>query len=840
MRRGLINLLAWGGFGLLAWGAWLAFPRVPGVEPGPGLRAVIVDASASAVRRRPGWGARVREVVREEGRGAKAADEELTVVLAGRDVLRLRAEDFVAGVGWLDPAFDQAGFGAGTELDAAISSVETELMDPTRMAGRLVIVGDGEWTSEDPRPRLARLARAGVECSRTGVGAARWPDLGIHGVRLPVSLTQGEPLAVVCELAYQPGETEVSGELVVECKDASGLRRVTEPLALPAGAGSWSVSVHLGPCADGEVQVDARVRLSGAGALSAGDPVGENDQAGGRTRSGELLLGLAAAEKGKQAELQAWLDASGGGGIQWEFVLPHEVAERLPGRDLLISYDVSTAALPEEWIGPFLERGGGWLAVGGWGLLAEFWPRGMGGSAPASEWLPLVPAPSDSPEREVVFCVDGSGSMSGEPFESVRGALLQLVRATLPSDQLQMRFFTAALGPVIDVGGGGGGGRLQGLRKLLDARVPGGSTDILASMETLAKARKKSEVPGLVLLLSDGRDDSAFQIKERSAALRRSFTESRTRLSVIGIGSESDLELLAELAGGEAEVVVVEELEKLVDLFRREVARERVREGEPVGVTVHGGAQIEDVEALVKAWGARSEWPEVERLARMEARPGANVVLRSAEDLPVMGLGRVGEGWAAAFPGLMAEGWAPGFAGAADVWLPLWRLLGRGGAPAEGAPRIEARGDQLLLTLGSAGESWPAEVKVELRGRDADGLDRVLGSASMALGGGGVPGVMGRRVGELGVLVSGGGRRWRAHLSDPSSGEELAVLPFERPLGAEFRPFSGTLLGLGPLEDAGGQHARSGQVVPDERAPTVIGAALLLLAMAAFAGRWGG
>ena len=392
--------------------------------------------------------------------------------------------------------------------------------------------------------------------------------------------------------------------------------------------------------------------------------MGENDRAGARTRSGGLLLGLATAKGEREAELKAWLDSSGGEGIQWAFVPPEEVGERRMESDLLVSYDVSTAALPEEWLGPFLERGGGWLAAGGWGLLAEYWPQGMAGSAASSEWLPLAPAPGDTPQREVVFCVDGSGSMSGEPFESVRGALLELVRAALPSDQLRLRFFTSALGPVIEIGGGEKGRRIEGLRELLDAQVPGGSTDILSSMETLAKARARSETPGLVLLLSDGRDDSAFQIRERSMALRSSLAESRTRLSVIGIGAESDIDLLAALAGGKEEVVVVEELEKLVDLFRREVARERVREGAPVSVTVHGGSAFEDAEALVSSWDARSEWPEVARLARTVVRPGAEAVLRSAEDLPVLGLGRVGEGWVAAFPSLVADGWAPGVAGA--------------------------------------------------------------------------------------------------------------------------------------------------------------------------------
>lgn len=142
------------------------------------------------------------------------------------------------------------------------------------------------------------------------------------------------------------------------------------------------------------------------------------------------------------------------------------------------------------------------------------------------------------------------------------------------------------------------------------------------------------------------------------------------------------------------------------------------------------------------------------------------------------------------------------------------------------------------MSLGSAGEAWPAEVLVEFRGRGADGGERVLGSARLGLGEGTAPGVMGSRVGSLGSLGSGGGGRWRAQLSDARSGEVLGVLAFERPAASEFRPFVGLGLGLGALEVGAPRLPRSVQAVPDGRAPLVIGVGLGLLALAALLGRW--
>ena len=829
--------MAWVGFGLLVWGAWLAFPRVPGEEPGPGLRAVLVDASASATRRRPGWGARVREAVRAEARGAEAAGEELAVVLFGRDVLRLKERDFGSEVGWLQPAVGDASFGRASALDQALRSVEAELLDSTRLTGRVVLVGDGEWTSVDPAARIARLARAGISVERVGLGAPRWPDLGLVGLRLPSSLASGERLAAVCDLAFEPGERAVSGELAITCQDAGGERSFKQALALPQAGGEWSVSVDLGPCQDGEVQVSASVRLTGDGALSSGDPVRENDQARGVTRAGELRLGLATAEPGRIEALGAWLARAGGAGVQWEVVPPRDVGERLAGRDLFLSYDVSTAELPERWLGPFLEQGGGWLALGGWGLLSEFWPEGMEGSAPASEWLPLVPSMGDVPEREVVFCVDGSGSMAGAPFDSVRDALSELVPAALPTDSLKMRFFTGALGPVIPIGGRGRSDRVQGMRELFDARVPGGSTDLLLSLEQLAEARAESDMPGLVLLLSDGKDRNAFRIPERTAAVREAFRESGTRVSVIAIGEEADLDLLSRIAGPEVDVIVVDELGDLADLFRQEVARERVREGEPTAVSLHGEFESEDLRALALALDAREEWPQVQKIVRAEARDTAEVLLRTSEGLPLLGLVRVGEGWAACFPTLLEDAWAPGFASAEDVWAPLWSLLSRGAGAGDAGPELRLRGEELVLRLGPEGERWPLTVEVTITAEDGAGREHQVGASQISLDYGVAPGALARRVGVLDGLEEGGDLL-QARLSDPSTGEELAVLSFARPLEEEFQPFRGELLPEGSLVDAAPPSLLAGLALPDPRAPWVIGLAALLLALSAVLGRW--
>jgi hypothetical protein len=140
--------------------------------------------------------------------------------------------------------------------------------------------------------------------------------------------------------------------------------------------------------------------------------------------------------------------------------------------------------------------------------------------------------------------------------------------------------------------------------------------------------------------------------------------------------------------------------------------------------------------------------------------------------------------------------------------------------------------------LGSAGSAWPAVVRVDLFGGERVGLERHLGGCDLAIDSGVVPGVLERRTGSLAALDGGPGGRWRARITDPASGDELAVLGLDRPLEAEFQPFRGERLKLGALATRETPALRAGLAVPDERAPLVIGVAVLLLAAAALMGRW--
>ena len=89
LARGARPVLAVGALAC-AGAAVLFLPRiVPGSEPTrPGVRAVLVDASASAVRTRLGWEREVAGVLRAESRGAEEEGEDHLVVAFGAEVRR--------------------------------------------------------------------------------------------------------------------------------------------------------------------------------------------------------------------------------------------------------------------------------------------------------------------------------------------------------------------------------------------------------------------------------------------------------------------------------------------------------------------------------------------------------------------------------------------------------------------------------------------------------------------------------------------------------------------------------------------------------------------------------
>jgi hypothetical protein len=791
--------------------AWLLLPiHASGEARRPVLRAVLLDASPSATRRRPAWESWARSALDSEARAAEQAGEALLEVAFASDVRssseRGRSLDLAAErlAGERDPA---------SELDRALELVEGAA-GGRRLRVRLY--GDGSFTGPDPAPRLRRLAARGARFERVELAPAELGDVGVARVRLPERVEPGTPLAAQVDLLAAADDSAEALEvaLELELEDRSGIRTWRVPARLPAERGDrpWPVRVELGAALPGATRVTARV-------LSA-DPIPENDRATAWVRaSGELVVALVSSDGARERSL-AWLggaDAAARRGMGLLAFAPGEIALALERADVLVTVDVAPSILPAQALRSFLERGGGWLACAGFGAL-EGWSGVAAGTA--AELLPLVPAGDDRP-RDVILLADGSGSMAGEAFDEVRAAALELARAARPRDEVSLRLFTDRLEGriVLRSREPTAEDRAEAARALLAARAPGGPTDVARVLRELAAERQLERREALVLLLSDGRDQEARAGGPgHRAELRGRLRAARVLLVAFAAGPEADEAFLQSLLERGENVRRAAEPGELGSLFAREALAGTLLEGEGFFARAVPPEKSESDlagelrRALVAAGG--SELAQLERAVRAELRPGAEPLAVARGGEPLLAVQPVGLGAGAAWASAPLDGGAPAWPSA--HFAALLRALGRGRADQAAPVTLAIEGGDLVLA--NAPPDWPALLIADCASLTPSGswgreLQREpLGAASLAAAAGpaGDPreGRRGRAPGELLRLPAGA--VCEVALAE-RSGAPLATLPLAAPGPGEFAWPPRTLEGIpaagpAPLAETGRHH----------------------------------
>jgi hypothetical protein len=869
------------GLALLALALMLLVPRTVAPPDAPPLRLLLVDVSPSATRVRTSSTVVLRRWLVAEDRAAAKTGEEVTLVLfglpgsgrrrvfgpapAGDLEARLMgppSDDLLAGPG---PGAGgtregrgrnaEEASGTATDLAGALGLAATLLEERRRPPGTLHLLTDGTHTGADPRT-------AWRACSdRARVGSASWPaadlpDASLVRLDLPRRVEEGAPLAARVDVAHVPGARgpgsgagPVELEVTWDDERGGGSRRLPVELA-DGGDGIWRgrLVVSLGAAAPGITDVTARV-------ICSGDPIPENDRAQASTRAGEALVCSVLVESERQAQVRRWI-GDGGPGLQMRFGTVAELGAALSEADLLWTIGIPPDRLDGELLRSFIEAGGGWFACGGWGLLQGWLPSGRE-TLPQS-LLPLQPV-SPEGERDVILMVDGSGSMAGEPFEQVRRGILEMARATLPDDHVSLRFFTGVLGPnEVGVAGAGDGGTDGGDRRrstlmgILAARVPGGTTDVLYSLDQLAAERERARREALVLLLTDGR--TALWDSERARAVADRLARTRSRLRVFPIGARADREFLGHLLAEGEELVEVADLGKLGEVFQREVNQRRIREGERLELVPTPLAGTGAWEGLARSW-ADATLPPVRRLARAEVAQAASVLWTDGEGAPVLALRQVGLGAVALLAtdpvateplsrGSRAEDgggvWAPGWVGQASLLRPLLRVLGRG-RRREPGPRARWDGEELVVE--SVPADWPALLQVRRRPLEGSGTMPLMAGPppdlwEEVLTPGTAPAELRERRGR--PTAGAAALRGPAVLEVSGPAGLLASLPLASPRAPEFDPARvrnvpdwGNGDGQDLVEE--GASAENGGVRPGEGGARPAGLAVLCLGLLALA-----
>jgi Mg-chelatase subunit ChlD len=770
VRRALPDTAAAVGTILLAVSAWLFWPRerVASASTLPPLRIVLVDTSASAVWRHRNWSEWVEQAIRAQRDDAARAGEEISVVLFGDEVRRLGDSGAA-----LPPPFISAGVrhawlraGQASRLYGALEVASELAEDPGRGTVRVVLVGDGTYTGADPRPALNRLAEAGLVLERLDLPPSDLEEVVPGALDLPDEVEVGAPIATSFDVFYAPGPGPPKSSVTLSIENQFF---ATGSIDVPVPSG-------LVPDEDGylrwHVRVDGRDAREGLNLISVRGQrpfLGGNDVDLGITSqgvvrgAGERLVALVAPGPGAFLDRSTWIPPiPADSGLELGWISPAELSAGLERFDAVVTFDLPSRDLPVPILRSFVERGGGWLVMIGSESLSSF----VAGTA--VDLLPLVP-PEDDPEaRDVIFVVDRSGSMVGERSENVRRAVFALMDEALPADTVELRWFSDKLSSAIHLIGPGESKRpadREEARRLAADRVfateiGGGPTALLRSLGELAEARAKVGREALVFLLSDGRDNTDPDPAATAPLVLDRLRAARVKLVVIAAGKEADRELLARLVGTGQKL---EEVASLLDLgtgsdlrglFRRELNRDRVREGPalrilPAGTPTGPGAEI------LRAMGPDRtlDWPTIRSYVRAKGAPGADVLWVSETGDPLLAVQRVGLGLTAACAFSLARQATPSSA-MGERLAPLLRALARG--KRDDRPSVRVEGDDLIVQ--GLPEDTPADLEARVFGADAGESDPP------------------RIVIDLGPQIEGGDPRRLRRGSWPASAEWLSML----------------------------------------------------------------
>jgi Mg-chelatase subunit ChlD len=318
------------------------------------------------------------------------------------------------------------------------------------------------------------------------------------------------------------------------------------------------------------------------------------------------------------------------------------------------------------------QAGGGLLLLGGpQSLDAAGYPEG-----PLGSLLPVDLRPRGGrrgPAMGLVIVFDKSGSMADvadgvQKIEVARQAVKRVLDVVPATDSVGVIAFDSAPAVIAPLTASPDAAaiasRLRGLE-------PGGSTAIAPAMALAADWLGRAAVSRrYVLLMSDGRTPPADVDRLREAARTGGF-----ELSVIAIGADADrglLERLAQGTGGRA--YFPDDLRELPILAAREAAR------------AAGGGAVQEHFTLraaahpIAAGLDRGSMPDMGGYIVGVAKPGADAILMSHLDDPVLAGWRFGLGRAAVYTAGLNTPWSASlraWSGFNPLWLQTVRWLSR-------------------------------------------------------------------------------------------------------------------------------------------------------------------
>ena len=715
---GFCMALAAASFALAALVLW----PTRGEHAGQDLRLVVLDASASVARIRSGWAGRSGALLREQAQAALAEGQAFAVVTAApqaqrrwgpgppADFLQAELEGSLHMLRWA-PVF---GEDLVTDWEGTLQLLHGFAEDESVGRYSVVLYTDGQARDERAWQGLAHLASMGCELRYGDLPAATQVDVALVSLHLPTEMPPGVPGSVRIRLAWRGAGVDLGSTWPwkVTVSNADGI--VSEVVGqLPAIAdgveGSWSSRVQnlpLPPLAAGVYQV--RVELDGVPTDRALENQGRSDL----LRVGQELQVLLVGTLREPGDGERTARELSSAGVACRAVAAQDLPEWLGEAHCVVTLGLSPSELPGQALQDFVERGGSWLALGEENMLAGWSGRSILTEADLGGLLPLSLDRGDGPEKDVILLVDGSGSMQGEPWSQVQAATLVLLRNVSRQAGFEVDLFTndllpAALALPPQAADADGTAALQterAMRAFLQARIPGGRTNIFRSIESLLE-RRAQKGPCKVVLITDGWQNDGGSWDPDS--LRVSMAGAQMELSIVATSENPNLADLGRLIPRES-IVLAKDLEGLAEILKQELMGEAVRRD--AGMRIVGAGF-----GVGAIWGLPDLLPEgsapVGSLLKTKARGGARVLLQTVRAEPVLAAVQRGRGLVAQVTSL---------AGADFLWsgaVSLRSLVGSlaqaaSSARAGQAGLVEFEGEYFLV---GAWDASDVEPRLELR-----------------------------------------------------------------------------------------------------------------------------
>ncbi len=629
------------------------------------------------------------------------------VVFAERARLTARREDIPKmGVSAApDADRNRLLYQGATNLELALDEALLGL-DPTRVK-RVVVMTDGNQTDGDVWRVVPRLAAEGVRVFTFPATPQTQADAWIESMEVPEVVRRDEPLTVTVNVISQQRTPARVG------LRAQGQLLTARNVILERGANAIALDARLRQV--GAVRLSAQVRAQ-ADTLPANDQLEQSVWVDPRPRVLYAEGQPAASKYLRDALAREGLDVSAVGTAG----LP-ATSGALDAFDAVIVSDVSPqsagAAQMQALRGYVRDRGGGLIFVAGENTFGE---SGFANSA-LEKVLP-VEFKSQDKRRDLalVLCLDRSYSMKGRPIALAKAG----ARAALDMLDEQHYFGVIAFDsqPHDAV-------PLQYVRSkrraedLIDRIQASGQTNIYPALAIAWRTLQNNSAKRKhVILLSDG--DTAPADFDR---LLKRMREAKITVSTVTIGRSGDPELMAriaELGGGKS--YLAEDIEQVPQLFvedTRNVSQTSLIEAPFRPLTKR------KVEAVRGLDFARA--PPLLGFASTKVKEGAEVVLTTAADAPILVRWQYGLGRAVLFASDVKNRWAVnwlGWDGYGKFWAQLTRDTMRRDTREQTVFRVTREGEEASVSLRLIGArgSWRNNLSPRVRVTGPDGAKAEL------------------------------------------------------------------------------------------------------------------